>query len=55
MTSYIAYVRTSTGSQHNGLDAQKEAIDGFIKLHGGTVIETYTEQVSVKKDNREEL
>lgn len=55
MTKYIAYIRTSTKSQHNGLEAQQEAIESFISSHGGDVVLTYVEQVSGAKDNREEL
>lgn len=55
MTKYIAYKRTSTGSQHNGIEAQEKAIEAFISSQGGEILETYTEQVSGRKDEREEL
>jgi len=55
MTTYIAYIRTSTEGQQNGLEAQQSAIDAFICSTGGQVLETYTEQVSGAKDNRTEL
>ena len=55
MTKYIAYKRTSTGSQHNGLEAQEKAIEAFISSQGGDIVETYTEQVSGRKDERVEL
>ena len=55
MTKYIAYKRTSTGSQHNGLEAQEVAIKAFIEAHGGEIVESFTEQVSGRKNDREEL
>ena len=55
MQTYIAYRRVSTGSQHNGIEAQQSAIDSFIAAYGGEVLETYTEQVSGRKNEREEL
>lgn len=55
MTKYVAYIRTSTESQNNGLAAQAEAISRYLEAHSGSVIATFTEQVSGAKDNREEL
>ena len=55
MTKYTVYIRTSTSSQLNGLDAQQAAVDSFIKAYGGTVEATFTEQESGAKDNRQEL
>jgi DNA invertase Pin-like site-specific DNA recombinase len=55
MTKYIAYIRTSTEGQQNGLEAQQTAIEAFLSSYGGEVLETYTEQVSGAKDNRTEL
>ena len=55
MTKYIAYRRTSTGSQNNGLEAQQNAINAFIDTHGGEITDSYVEQVSGRKNEREEL
>jgi len=55
MTKYIAYIRTSTKSQHNGLEAQQEAISNHLATYGGEIIKTYVEQVSGAKNEREEL
>lgn len=55
MTTYIAYRRTSTGSQNNGLEAQQNAINAFIEAQGGEIVESYVEQVSGRKNEREEL
>ena len=55
MTNYIAYRRTSTGSQHNGLEAQEIAMEAFISSQGGNIIQTFTEQVSGRKADRDEL
>ena len=55
MTNYIVYRRTSKQEQKNGLEAQQNAINAFLAANGGDVLETYTEQVSGAKDDREEL
>jgi DNA invertase Pin-like site-specific DNA recombinase len=55
MKTYIAYIRTSTKAQTNGLEAQQRAIRNFIASEGGEVISTFIEQVSGAKDNRAEL
>ena len=52
---YISYIRTSTKTQHNGLEAQRNAIERFIYMSGGEVIKVYMEQESGAKDNRTEL
>jgi DNA invertase Pin-like site-specific DNA recombinase len=52
---YISYIRTSTKTQHNGLDAQRNAIERYIDMSGGEVIKEYMEQESGSKDNRTEL
>ena len=52
---YISYIRTSTKTQHNGLDAQRYAINRYIDMSGGEVIKEYMEQESGSKDNRTEL
>ena len=55
MTNYIAYLRVSTKTQHNGIEAQQNAINAFLASYGGSLIDTYSEQVSGAKDEREEL
>lgn len=55
MTNYIAYIRTSTKTQNNGLAAQAAAIGAFIERDGGTLLETYVEQESGAKNDRVEL
>ena len=55
MTNYAVYIRTSTLSQTNGLEAQQAAVDSFISSYGGTIAATFTEQESGAKDNRMEL
>ena len=55
MINYIVYRRTSKQEQKNGLEAQQNAINAFLAANGGDVLETYTEQVSGAKDDREEL
>jgi len=52
---YIAYIRTSTKTQNNGLEAQQNTIDNFISSYGGEVVSTYEEQVSGAKNDRVEL
>lgn len=52
---YIAYIRTSTKTQNNGLEAQQNTIDNFISNYGGEVVSTYEEQVSGAKNDRVEL
>ena len=52
---YISYIRTSTKTQHNGLDAQRNAIERYIDMSGGEVIKEFMEQESGSKDNRTEL
>lgn len=55
MTTYTVYIRTSTSSQLNGLEAQQAAVDRFISSYGGTIEATFQEQESGTKDNRQEL
>ena len=52
---YIAYIRTSTDTQNNGLEAQEKAIQSYLDTNEGNRLETYVEQVSGRKNNREEL
>ena len=52
---YVSYIRTSTRSQNNGLEAQQTVIQNYIAAYGGDVLETYVEQVSGAKNERVEL
>ena len=55
---YIAYYRVSTeeqGKDGHGLDAQRNAVQGYLQAHGGVLIGEYTEIESGKKNNRPEL
>lgn len=49
MTKTIAYIRTSTNTQELGLEVQRKAVDTYSPQ------EVYWEQVSGRKENREEL
>ena len=55
MTTYVAYIRTSTDRQNLGLDAQKSIIERYLKQDGGELVDTYVEQVSGTKADRKEL
>ena len=52
---YVSYIRTSTKSQTNGLEAQRTSLDQFLKSYDGIQIAEYCEQESGSKDNRIEL
>lgn len=57
MTAFIAYFRVSTDRQGKsglGLDAQREAVRGYVAGHGG-IIEEFTEIESGKKNERPQL
>ena len=53
-TKYIAYYRTSTADQHNGIDAQRTSATNFLK-EGEQIVKEYKEHQSGRKVNREEL
>ena len=55
MTTFIAYIRTSTGTQKNGLQSQLGIIQQFVERDGGELIEVFEEQVSGKSRNRPEF
>lgn len=55
MTAYVAYVRTSTDRQSNGLEAQLATIHRFLAAEGGELLAVYSEQVSGAKNDRVEL
>lgn len=52
---YISYIRTSLKSQNNGLEAQNRVLEAFVASNGGNVLETYVEQVSGARNDRQEL
>ena len=52
---YISYIRTSTKTQNNGLEAQQTTINNYINAYGGDIVATYTEQESGAKNEREQL
>jgi len=58
-TLWVCYYRVSTvrqGESGLGLDAQKQAVETYIRLHGGTMVAQFTETESGKKaSNRPEL
>jgi DNA invertase Pin-like site-specific DNA recombinase len=57
MTAFIAYFRVSTDRQGKsglGLDAQREAVRGYVAGHG-SIIEEFTEVESGKKNERPQL
>ncbi len=55
---FVAYFRISTqkqGINGNGIHAQQEAVNNFIKHNGNVLIASFTEQESGRKDSRPEL
>jgi DNA invertase Pin-like site-specific DNA recombinase len=58
MTDYVAYMRVSTQEQGNsglGLDAQRSAIDAYLKHNNGFALEYFTEIESGKRADRPNL
>lgn len=51
---YIVYTRTSTKDQHTGIDAQRRAVQNFIKKDD-EIIREYTEHESGRNTERPEL
>lgn len=55
---YITYLRVSTDRQGRsglGLEAQRSAIEAFIRDNGGNIIQAFTEVETGKDDKRPEL
>ena len=50
---YVAYYRVSTDKQSLGLDAQKTAVENYIKTRGGKIVQEYTEKESGSKTDRD--
>jgi len=58
MTSYIAYLRVSTdkqGEKGHGISAQRQAIQNYLTMKEGDLIEEYVEVESGKRNDRPEL
>jgi DNA invertase Pin-like site-specific DNA recombinase len=56
--SFIAYLRVSTDRQGRsglGLDAQREAVQRFVRERGGEIAGSYVEVESGRRDDRPEL
>lgn len=53
MEQFIAYYRVSTKKQGLGLEAQKDIINSFVSVHGGTIIASYQEKESGKDTHGE--
>lgn len=54
-SSYVSYLRVSTqrqGMSGLGIDAQRAAVDGYLKSIGGTLLEEYIEVESGSKNSR---
>ncbi len=52
---FIAYYRVSTAKQDLGLEAQREIVSQWINSKGGTLIASYSEKESGKRNDRPEL
>lgn len=58
MKRYLAYYRVSTQKQGKsglGLEAQKSAVEGFVKGEQGTILKAYTEVETGKSATRPQL
>lgn len=58
MAGFIGYIRVSTKGQGEsglGLDAQRAALEGFVRQSKGTLLMVYTEVESGKRADRPEL
>lgn len=54
-SSYVSYLRVSTqrqGMSGLGIDAQRAAVDGYLKSIGGTLLEEFIEVESGSKNSR---
>jgi DNA invertase Pin-like site-specific DNA recombinase len=55
---YVAYLRVSTarqGADGLGMEAQRAAVEGFVRQHGGSIVQTFVEVESGKRSDRPEL
>jgi len=54
METYIAYYRVSTSSERQSLsfDFQRESVNKFLEIYGGTVIKEFKEEISGSTNNR---
>ena len=53
--NYIAYYRVSTKKQGLGLDAQKTAVQNYLKSSGGVLVGEYSEKETGKNNKRPSL
>jgi DNA invertase Pin-like site-specific DNA recombinase len=57
-TAFVVYLRVSTSRQGQdglGMDAQRAAVEAFIRQHGGAIVGQYVEVESGKRSDRPEL
>lgn len=55
---FVTYLRVSTerqGQSGLGMEAQREAVDGYVARHGGKIVAEFVEVESGKKGNRPQL
>lgn len=52
---FIAYYRVSTSKQDLGIESQREIVSQWISSNGGTLIASYSEKESGKRNDRPEL
>lgn len=54
-TKYVAYYRVSTSKQDLGIESQREIVSQWINSHGGSLIASFSEKESGKRNDRPEL
>lgn len=52
---FIAYYRVSTSKQDLGIESQREIVSQWINSHGGSLIASFSEKESGKRNDRPEL